>query len=339
MAGAKILKTLFIIVIVSIIVVGGFSLYYGLKPAPKTEDMEFGVTFTPKYCRELGLSNWQDVYLAALDELGFKKVRLVAYWDDIEKEEGVYDFSELDWQIDEAEKRGVKIILAVGRKLPRWPECFAPFWAKNMSEKEIQNRVLGFIPKVIERYKEREAVLYWQVENEFFFKHFGECPEPDGKFWDKEIELVRSSDPSRKIVLTESGELSTWIPSARRGDLMGTSLYKTVWNKYTGYVHYKIPATFYRLKTALIENIFNTEVFVSEMQAEPWGPEVTYKISIEEQKKSMNKEAFREIIDFTRRSGFTNVYMWGVEWWYWMKEQGDFSMWDEVKNILEESKK
>lgn len=345
MVGIKIIKTLFFIVIALIITIAGFSLYYGLKPAPKLKDMEFGVTFTPKYCQELGLSDWKKVYLAILDDLGIKRFRLVVYWDEIEKKEGVLDFSDLDFQIDEAEKRGAKVILALGRKLPRWPECFVPDWSeKKISEgeiqqqKEIQNQVLDFIPKVIERYKGREAILYWQVENEFFFKHFGECPEPDATFWDKEIELIRKLDPDRKIVLTESGELSTWLPSARRADILGTSLYKTVWNKYTGYIHYKIPATFYRLKTAFIK-LFVDDVFVSEMQAEPWGPKVVYKISIEEQKKSMDPKKLREIIDFTRRSGYTNVYMWGVEWWYWLREQGDPSMWNEVKNILKESKK
>ena len=332
MVGKKILKTLFIIVILVVIVIGGFSLYYGLKPAPLPEEMEWGVTFAPKYCRELGLQNWQEVYLAALDELGFRKFRLIAYWDEIEKEEGKLDFSELDFQIKEAEKRNATIILAVGRKLPRWPECFVPAWMAHYPEKEVQRRFLGFLPKVIERYKNHESIAFWQIENEFFFKYFGECPLPNERFLEQEIEVVRSIDPSRKIILTDSGELSSWVPTARRADILGTSLYKTVWNKYTGYVHYKIPATFYRLKTVFIK-LWVEDVFVSEMQAEPWGPKVTYEISIEEQKKSMNPEALREIVDFTRRSGFKNVYMWGIEWWYWLKEQGDDSMWETVKEI------
>lgn len=327
-----IFRKIFSLFFLLILVAAGFFLWYGFKKAPELKDMNFGVTFTPLYSRELGISDWKEVYLAALDDLKIRKFRFVAYWSEIEKEEGKFDFKDLDFQVSEAEKRGAEVILALGRKLPRWPECFVPRWAESLSEEEIQQKVLDFIPKIIKRYKDRKNIIYWQVENEFFFKYFGECPVPDAKFLEKEIEIVRVLDPKRKIVLTDSGELSTWVPTARRADILGTSLYKTVWNKYTGYTHYKIPATFYRLKTALIKFLVS-DVFVSEMQAEPWGPKVVYKISIEEQKKSMNKEALREIIDFTRRSGYRDVYMWGIEWWWWLKERGDDSMWEEVKKF------
>jgi len=27
----------------------------------------------------------------------------------------------------------------------------------------------------------------------------------------------------------------------------------------------------------------------------------------------------RANIDFAKRTGFNEIYVWGVEWWYWMK--------------------
>ena len=44
---------------------------------------------------------------------------------------------------------------------------------------------------------------------------------------------------------------------------------------------------------------------------------------IAEQYKSMNMDTFRNNIDFARRVGFPEVYLWGVEWWYWIRDRGN----------------
>ena len=42
----------------------------------------------------------------------------------------------------------------------------------------------------------------------------------------------------------------------------------------------------------------------------------------------------RARIQFAPDVGFSEVYLWGEEWWYWMKLPGDPSYWDEGKNVL-----
>ena len=70
----------------------------------------WGVTFSQPYTQnELGL-NWQETYLAILDDLKVDHIRLSAYWNTIEKKQSEYDFADLDWQVNEASKRDVKII-------------------------------------------------------------------------------------------------------------------------------------------------------------------------------------------------------------------------------------
>lgn len=64
----------------------------------------FGATFSEPYTKYLGL-DWQKTYLAVLDDLKVKNLRLIAPWDEIEPAPGKYDFTDLDWQIKEAEKR------------------------------------------------------------------------------------------------------------------------------------------------------------------------------------------------------------------------------------------
>ena len=38
-------------------------------------------------------------------------------------------------------KRDAKIILAIGRKLPRWPECHVPAWLEGMTKEEREAKV------------------------------------------------------------------------------------------------------------------------------------------------------------------------------------------------------
>jgi hypothetical protein len=308
--------------------------YFFVGRAKPAEKIDFGVTFSKIQSGELSL-NWKEVYLAILDDLNIKRIRLIAYWQEVEPIEGNFDFEDLDWQIEEAEKRGIEIILAVGRRLPRWPECHVPDWAENLLEKEQQEKVLVVISEVIRHYKDSEAIKFWQIENEPFLRTFGECPKLDKKFLEKEIALVRKLDSTRKIILTESGEFSTWIGAARRGDILGTTLYRKVYGAL-GYVRYPIPAIFYQRKTALIKKFFDIDkVIVIELQAEPWGPDQNWKISLDEQFKSMNPDEFRKIIDYTKRAGFSEAYLWGAEWWYWLKEKhGDNSMWEDAKKLF-----
>jgi hypothetical protein len=324
---------LIIIIVLGILIISCFS-YFFLGQAPKAEQMTFGVSFSIHRAERLGL-NWREAYLAILDELGVQNLRLGAYWDRIESEEGNFNFEDLDWQIEEAGKRGVKVILAVGRKLPGWPECFEPDWAKKLGLKEQEEKILNMLTRAIERYKENQTIQVWQVENEPLFPYFGICPKPNRKFLDKEIALVKSLD-SRPIIITDSGELSFWLASAKRAEIFGTTLYQVVHNRYLGYIHHIFPPVFYWRKANLIKKLFGVEkVIISELQAEPWaGDKDLAKMSDEEQAKSMDLEQFKKNINFARRTGFSEAYLWGAEWWYWRKLQGDSSIWDEAKKLF-----
>jgi len=195
------------------------------KPAPQ---INWGVVFSQKHAELLGL-NWKENYLALLDDLNARNFKLIAYWDLIEKEQGNYDFSDLDWQIQEAEKRGAKILLVMGRRVPRWPECHEPGWARNQKSKIKNQKLLEYIERIINRYRDNDSIWAWQVENEPFFP-FGKCPLPDEDFLRREINLVRSLDNrNRPVVITESGEIPLWFKAARLGDLVGHTLYRKVW--------------------------------------------------------------------------------------------------------------
>jgi hypothetical protein len=325
------LKKFFLIVLVILVIFILFIATLWLPVFNSKNPVEFGVTFSKPYAEFLGL-DWKRAYLAVLDDLGARKLRLLSEWDQIETVRDNYNFEDLDWQLREAEKRNAEVILVIGWRQPRWPECHTPKWLSDASTQEIQNELLEMLRIVINRYKDRKSIVMWQIENEPFLNSFGQCPRADKNFLQTEIALVKSLD-NRPILITDSGELSTWRKTAHLGDYFGTTLFRIVYNKYTGYFHYFLPPSFYKLKAKLV-GLSLDKVILIELQTEPWiASGSVIETSIEEQKKLMDDKRLQNYVDFSSRTGFREVYFWGVEWWYWLKEQGDESVWQVGKEI------
>ena len=202
------MKSIFHIIILFIILVifclVGLLIYLVTGQAPNVPDIAFGITFSQIFAEKMGL-DWPEAYLNILDDLKVKKLRLIAYWPKIEPNQGEYSFTDLDWQISEAVKRDAEVILVIGRKLPRWPECHIPDWARNLNESEQQERLLLLLTEIVDHYQGNKTIKAWQVENEPFLKGFGQCPKLDKQFLDKEIALVRQLDfDQRPIIVSAS---------------------------------------------------------------------------------------------------------------------------------------
>jgi len=305
-------------------------LYAPVKPA---QNIEWGVSFSPKQAESLEL-DWREVYRSILTELNVTHLRLNSFWSDLEPTQGEYRFSDLDYMLNLAESHSKKVILVVGRRQPRWPECHIPEWGKGLSLEEQDERVLEFVKKIVERYRGNESIVAWQVENEFFLDSFGECPTYDKKFIDREIQLVRSLD-DRPIMITDSGELSPWIRTGFRAEILGVSMYRTVLNPRLGYITYPHPPSYYsRLNNFVKLFTRHDKLIVSELQMEPWGNPFIGTDSTEENYKSFPRERFAENLHYARNSGVSEVYLWGVEWWYYMKEVRDIdTFWEQAKEI------
>ena len=326
-AARKIIATL-------VIGAGIFILAFSEKPAGLATGVKsFGTTFSIKYAKDMEL-DWREAYLAVLDDLKVKRLRIPAYWDEIESEEGRLNFDDLDWQLVEAGERDVKVVVSIGYRLPRWPECHIPAWAKDKSRADFEDDALDYLKTTIERYRSNHAVTYWQIENEPFLRGFGECPKFSAEFLDKEIALARSLDP-RPIIISDSGELSLWFQAAKRADIFGTTMYRTIWNKYLGYFNYPLPPEFFHFKANIVRS-FGTmrRAIVIELQAEPWGPKMAYDLSPEEEANSFSPEKFRDNIEYAQAVGFPEVYLWGAEWWYWKKQNSDSRYWEIAREVF-----
>lgn len=304
------------------------------RPVP--EEIQYGMSFNTPYARELGL-DWQSTYDAILDDLQVRHLRLAAHWPMVEPASGQYNFTELDYQIDRAEEVGAEVVLAVGRRLPRWPECHIPAWARQLSWEEKQDHLRNYIREVVKRYRDRPHVTYWQVENEpylevFAFEH---CGPLDEDFLYEEIELVRSLDDTRPIVVTDSGNLGTWSGAYQAGDAFGTSVYIHFWNPELGQFRTFLPPWFYRLKDNVMRLWHGPqETMLIELTTEPWLLEPIVDVPVSTQFSRMNLEKIKDSIAYAKRTRYHKQYLWGGEWWYWLKVKHDEDkIWEWAKKL------
>ena len=317
-----------------------FGLYLVLSPV-RNENVSFGYNFSNKYAQELNL-DWKKVFEMILSELPSKKFRLVVYWNDVQPTKETYNYSDIKYQLDKLEKYpDSEVILVLGRKVIRYPECHEPgWWQEIRDDNEKRKELLNYVQKTVNELKGYRSIKYWQIENEALFP-FGKCTNlKDLKGTLKEeVNLVRKIDLSRKIIIQDSGEGGFWKTSQEFGDLVGISMYRKVWFDFGGtlddnsfQIKYPVGASFYKIKANLLGVPFE-KIRATEVQAEPWGPVRNYLLTTEESNKSMSKEDFDGIIEFTKNSGFNEAYLWGVEWWYHMKILHNESYyWERAKN-------
>lgn len=311
-----------------------FFLYlYGGSGSKK---IEYGVTFSQDQAQSLGL-NWKEVYTAMLTDLKVKRLRLSAYWNKTEPKNDEYNFSDLDFMLGEAKNHNVEVVLSVGRRLPRWPECHDPEWIKNLSPEALKTDLLSFVETVVTRYQANSAITVWQVENEPFLGSFGICPKPDSKLIDSEIALVKKLDPGRPVLVSDSGELSFWLSAGKRGDIFGTTMYRYVYNdKFNMYWVSYVPYWTYRIRAGFLKLLYgNKQVVIIELQSEPWTTKGILSTSLEEQFKTMSFKKFNNLLSIAKATSFSPQYLWGVEWWYYMKEkQGHGEYWEAAKQLF-----
>ncbi len=322
----KILGSFFLAIF---ILVAFFSLRF--KPAEK---IEWGLSFSESYVEYLGF-DWKKTYLEVLDDLKPKKVRIMAYWEKLEPKQGEYDFQNVDFMLSEAQKRGVQILLVVGHKQPRWPECHHPAWYENLSQKEQDQAVLVMLSEVVRHFQKFSNIAYWQLENEPFFNYGPNCDPLGKELFKKELDVIKSLDP-RPVVVTDSGEKGAWLPLAwAGGDIFGSTMYREAYYEKKGrYIKYPLPPAFYRVRAGMIRALTSiNEILGVELQAEPWFVQEIYHTSLEKQLQIMDLNKLNANINYAEKVGFKENYLWGTEWWYYMKQNNHPEFWERIKQL------
>lgn len=314
-----------------------------------------GTTFSPLQCYYLGVD-----YQAAFREicqLGLTRIRLGAYWNEIERSPGQLDFSQLDWLLDEAHRNNITVALAVGMKVPRWPEFHFPGWvndrydtksgdiALDLRSPAVADLSLKFVDAVAQHYRYSPAIQYWQIENEPFTRleiAGGRFLSPD--FVRRKVALVRSNLwRSQKILLTNAihlpkpnlaEDLPAFRDSLAVADAVGFNVYtKVPWGDSGAYLEPE-DAFWNQLESWQREIVRDgREAWIAEAQAEPWEAK---KLVANDRADypSASPRRMQLLVDRLARSEYSTVLLWGCEYWYWQKTQGRSLWWWTVKQMI-----
>lgn len=307
------------------------ALIIGLKFAAVAGQPTYGATFSPDYARSFGVDAGQ-AYMAVLDDLGVRQVRIPLQWYSLQPTPEGINFSDIDWYVDQAARRNVKVILVVGNKVPRWPECYTPGWASALPRDEYEAALLDYVDQVVAHYRNVPVLQRWQVENEPLFA-FGRCPKIDYSLVQREIAHVRALDDVHPIELTVSGEQQLWASVATEADVIGASLYRRAALPNGWRFTFPISPRWYSLQ-ALSVSPFTRQVVISELQAEPWLVPDYRAYSLDEAVALFTPDDLAKVFRFAHRTGIKEISVWGVEWWYYLKQNGHPELWEAGKQLL-----
>ncbi len=308
--------------------------------------MEIGASFSHRHLKSLNLDP-----LSALSEfkkLGLKWIRLGCYWDEIEKEKGKFDFSQIKSLINYCDKNDIKVVLTVGMKAPRWPEYYFPGWIDKrptrLGKISKNNTIISggtklFIDKTIKLFKENKSIKVWQVENEPLDYSGEKWWKIDFELLKEEIKIVRKIDPTRKILINLWGnELSKrklYKKAIEVADIVGFDLYTKHQIPYLKWFSLYIgPFDSSPKIRKIIKEIKQSgkEFWIAELQAEPW--EANGLIFKGNNPPSFRPEKFEKNLEWGKSFKPSVILLWGFEYWYWRKTLGDLRYWNEAKRLL-----
>ena len=327
-----------LVTIIALLVLVLVSTMYGIAQwyihAEASKPLRLGVSFIPDYAQSLGVDPEQT--MDALLNIGVKQFRLVSYWSDMEQTPGHYDFSQLDWQFQKAEAKHAKIILTVGLRQPRWPECHMPDWAAKEPMSQWQPQLETFMQKVVERYKNSPSLQSYQLENEYFLHGFGTCTDFSRPRLVSEYNLVKKLDPAHPIIVGRSDN-ALGIPIGQpQPDQFSISIYRRVWDAGVThrYLEYPFPAWYYAFLAGTQKIFTHKDMMVGELQAEAWSPhgQTIPETSLAEQDKSLDARRLRGVVTYGKATGMRGIDLWGAEYWYYRAHVlHDPSLWNVAK--------
>lgn len=318
-----------------------------------------GISFRPLQATAFGLDPHS--VLPELFAYPFQLVRLGAYWNQIEPTAGAFDTAALDWQLDAAERAGKQIIVCVGAlKTFGYPEFFAPahHLPKPLSEgtrikpeafAPLLAAATEFIVRLVERYKQRHAIVAWQLEHEAVdplgVEHSWRL---DASFVARELEALRQADPSRQVLLNGFLPSSTLVRlsqgwqtrdqgdslavAQRLADIVGIDYYprhallrvgaRTLYldGARSGWAESRAK------RIAAWTAAHGQKLMVAEGQAEPWETMTTPPNPLGQSAAScLPEHVISNYNDSMRWSPLYAYLFWGAEYWVLRQRHGDSS--------------
>ena len=321
-----------------------------------------GISFRPRQAAALGLD--PRVTLQTLLTYPYQLIRLGAYWLDVEPTPNQFYPEELDWQIDAAERAGKQIILCVGAvKTFGYPEFFVPphhlreplregTLIEPAAYRPLLAAATAFITSIVERYRDRSAIVAWQVEHEAVdplgLEHSWRL---SAGFVQTEVAAVRAADPTRAILL--NGFLPTSLPvrvqqwwrtrdqgdslavAQRLADIVGLDFYPRHALASLGAWALYLDGSRKPWQQRRRKQLFawartpGRRLMISEGQAEPWEaitiPPAPATGAMYSCPPELLIENYNQCLRWSRQAG-ADLYaylFWGAEYWLLRQQGGD----------------
>jgi hypothetical protein len=343
-------------------------------PIEPRRSTQLGISFRPPQVEALGLDT--PTTMRTLLKYPFQVIRLGAYWNRIEPEPDQFHPQELDWQVDAAEQAGKQIILCVGPlKTFSYPEFFVPAHHLRQPLREgaliqpnahlsLLAAATEFVTRIVERYRDRKAIVAWQVEHEpvdpLGMEHSWRLT---AEFVEKEVKAVTDADQTRPIVMT--GFLPTSLPvrlqqwwrtrdqgdslsvAQRLADVVGIDFYPRHALVSVGGVTLYLDGSKSPWQQRRRRQLFawarsnGRRLMITEGQAEPWETVTTppnpHDLAMYSCMPEQVIENYNQCMLWARQGDFPlDAYLfWGAEYWTLRERSGDSSYLKAFTRILE----
>jgi hypothetical protein len=303
-----------------------------------------GASFSHRHLKFLDIDPFSA--LKEYQKLNFPWIRLGCYWDEIEKEQGKFNFDVIEKLIKQAQILGLNIVLTIGMKAPRYPEYYFPQWLKGelklhktqklgVGMKVLESAVTKYLTNTVKRLKKYSAIKVWQVENEPLDPSGPNSWRISAELLEKEVKRIKSLD-SRPILVNlwgnELGIRKLYLTAERLADIIGLDVYFRVpvpffwrFNRYIGPID-----SDEKIKKIIKKS--QKPVWLAELQGEPWEPNEI--ITTKKDPPSCLPKHIYQNYQRVKNWGLEGIILWGFEWWLARKIAGDDRWWKQALNLF-----
>lgn len=345
----------------------------GSSTSMTDKNVQYGTSYSFEQAGWYGLDP-RESYIELLDQFRFDWVRLAFFWDqtllrsDGSTEGRVVDdphLADLKFAIEEAQKRDIKVIIALGAKTPYFPEYHLPkeiadqieFGQRIGLDHPIADDLLAIDRKVVEALAPYGNIIAWQVENEPLVGNVNRW-KLDPALIAAEVEIVRQTDPAARPIILNHAAVGFYDQSWQNllsilapGDIFalnaffktkGTDLFNA--KVFGREIHILWPDHFvwpvhswgflspdFELIKKIVEGR-GQKFWILEMQAEP------YIKKLDEARDPFLPFTPADIEaadNFLKSYKIESVGLWGAHFWQYRAKLGDKTWSDAVKSVTE----
>lgn len=319
-----------------------------------------GTSFTRWRAESLGL-DYQRAF-SRICGMGFGLIRLSASWREIDE----VGYTHLDWLMEEAARKGQRVVVTVGMKALGWPEFYLPPriepqepFGNDIARAPRAGAALAFVRDVILRYRRSPGLVAWQLENEPFNRSGPRAWWIDRRMIRAERRIVQSLDP-RPVVVTTFAHFSEGLDRAsnrfrakwmqrlgldlpaerealaclRRHDILGLDVYRAI-----GWWRTEQEQEIAQSDDDQLDHVRRWQrvvgeqrkrLWITESQAEPW--EASSKTHAEP--LSVAPPDMLELAAALMALEVEVLLLWGSEYWVWREQHGDARWIESASEVL-----